>query len=318
MKVLQNGCPKSGNYWLYNLLSEILDAGGVERRSVIQEHPIYPLARTWPLSYPEQAGLDVLDIESGKCFLRISSYYREPINDLDQYIENNRLVWTHSRHGPKSESVYDKFNKVVYIIRDPRDVAISMAHFAFTPYRLKTNNNPFVNADDYLRLNLMKHVTGWCQHVGSHLLAPSRENMHMLFYERLRSDFDGELIRLLSFLEIDLDEHERAAIGNKVSVSSMRKKSKGHVREGTSGGWRETLSASQVRQVNLVASPILKALGYPLRASEDRLPELVASKVQRKKIRWAMRRSMLARAYWMFAANRKYLERPDGAAFEAG
>ncbi|NJM16702.1 MAG: sulfotransferase domain-containing protein, partial [Bacteroidales bacterium] len=40
-------------------------------------------------------------------------------------------------------SVFPKFDKIVYIVRDPRDVALSMARFQFTPYMQTYYPHPF-------------------------------------------------------------------------------------------------------------------------------------------------------------------------------
>lgn len=314
MKLLQNGCPKSGNYWLYTILSAVLDGAKVPRKSVIQNHPINAVAKTWTLSYPEQCELDVLDIESKRQFMRIGLFFKEPIPDLDAYIDGNRLVWTHARFIQDSAEIYNKFDKVVYIIRDPRDVAISMAHFSFTPYRLNAHHNPFKNAQEYLEQNLIKHVTGWCQHVGSHLLSENRETMHIIFYENLKENFAEELDRLVDFLELPLTAEDKAEVARLSSVDQMRKKSKGHVRQGSSGGWRKNLSPKQIKRCNLVAGPMLKTLGYATSADQQsvlKMPEVLP----KKNIRSSMKRSLIARGIWMIRSNRKNLSRPDNADF---
>ena len=42
MHIIQNGYPKSGNLWLYRILTEILEAAGVPARSFISSHVAYP------------------------------------------------------------------------------------------------------------------------------------------------------------------------------------------------------------------------------------------------------------------------------------
>lgn len=312
MKVLQNGCPKSGNYWLYNILSAVLDKADVPKKSVIQNDPVYNAAQTWKLSYPEQAGLDVLDIENGRQFMRVGSYFKAPIPDLHEYVENNRLVWTHSRFIPDSAKVYEKFDKVVYIIRDPRDVAISMAHFSFTPYRLNSNHNPYENPEAYLEDNFVKHITGWCQHVGSHLMSGSLENVHVVFYEDLKQNFTEELTRILNYLELDLSDLDKEDIQRITSVNQMNKKSKGHVRKGKKGGWQVTLAKKHVKKCNLIAGPLMKTLGYA--TSVDGVSKLsLPTVIPRGKVRNSMQRSILARGFWMLNSNKGNIVRPDTA-----
>ena len=58
MKILQIGFPKSGNFWLYQILEQVLTSTGRNSKSFIQQHPVNPLAKTWELNYPEQADID--------------------------------------------------------------------------------------------------------------------------------------------------------------------------------------------------------------------------------------------------------------------
>ncbi|MXO67072.1 sulfotransferase domain-containing protein [Altericroceibacterium endophyticum] len=310
MHLLQNGLPKSGNYWLFNILTLLLNAARLPDRNFIAEHPIQAAAKNWTLSYPEQPRLNVLDIEPGHNFYRIGSYFREPIEDLQDYIAQNRLVWTHSRHIPESERVYDAFDKIVYIIRDPRDVAISMANFAFTPYRQKTEHFPFSDASEYLQAYYVKHLSGWTQHVGSHLLALPRKNMHILFYERLKEDFDSELSQLINFLGLNVSSKQRAEIADQVTVASMKKKSSGHVRSGSAGGWRNVLSSGQIRLARLIAGELMDELDYPLRVKDASLPTL-PRELSRKRIKRSMRKGVIARGVNMARLSAGYLTKID-------
>lgn len=312
MHVLQNGLPKSGNYWLFNILNLTLDAAGVPKKSLIENHPIRPIAETWLLSHPDQATLNVLDIEPGTCFFRIGSYFREPIPSLKAYIDANRLVWTHSRYIPESEAVYDAFDKVVYIVRDPRDVAISQAHFAFTPYRQRTHPARFADANEYLQAHLVKHLSGWTQHVGSHLLAPPRKNTHYVFYERMKADLDTELCRLIDFLEVDVSAAQRNEIREQVTVESMKKKSRDHVRSGSSGGWRKTLTPWQIRTTRFIAGGMMRELGYPLGEADEHLPQL-PERLDRAAVKATMRKGMVFRGVNFLRQSMRHLKSPAAA-----
>lgn len=293
MRVLQNGAAKSGNYWLWRVLTELLDAGGVPARSFIQADPIHPIAQSWVLSFPEQAGLDVLDIEPGRCFYRIGPYYRQPIDDLDDYVARNRLVWSHSPYIADSGDVYGRFDKVIYLIRDPRDVARSMAEFAFTRYRQRTDPVDCRDAAEYLERNYLKHLTAWCHHVGSHLVGAGT-GVHVVFYERMRHDPLREIGALADYLGLDLDTDTIAGIRERTSVEYMRQQSPEHVGEGRPERWREKLTRRQVRQTKRIAGPLLRELGYPPYETADGEP-CVPAVPDPGRVRRAMRRGILWR-----------------------
>ncbi len=134
MKILQNGYPKSGNYWLYKIIDNIYKQASIEKYSFIKNHPIYDIAKHWELSYPQQVDIDMIDVLYVGTFFRISSVFRRKIADFSQYVNQTSHVWSHSNYCEKSAGVFNHFDKVIYIIRDPRDVLISSANFAFTPY----------------------------------------------------------------------------------------------------------------------------------------------------------------------------------------
>lgn len=47
MKILQGGVPKCGNFWLYQIIEEILFQKGQKQPKFIEQHPIAELAKTW-------------------------------------------------------------------------------------------------------------------------------------------------------------------------------------------------------------------------------------------------------------------------------
>lgn len=277
MLILQSGMAKSGNFWLYRILKNILDSAKLEQKSFIQSNPIYEVAKTWPLSFDEQAGIDVIDVTDHGCFYRISHIFRYPIEDIQTHLNQCRHVWTHSPMCSMSFQVFSYFDKIVYIVRDPRDVAISMAKFAFTPYsrRFIPHNEP--DFETFLAKNLPGMTEYWVQHVGNHLLNKGQLNIYFVFYERLLADFDNELCNLLGYLDIQLDTEEIERIRQNVAFDAMKARNPCHVRQGKAGGWANTLTRTQQKQVVKVSGQLLDLLNYPLDLQQKTsrlLPEL--------------------------------------------
>jgi aryl sulfotransferase len=273
MNVLQAGVPKSGNLWLYQILESVWAEAGLERRRFITGHPIYQKARTWPLSYPEQASVDVLDFERGRTFCRISSRFREEVEDLAGYCARASHVWTHAAITGADLPQLGGFDRIVYILRDPRDVAISMARFAFTPYMQHHYPHRSRSPEDYLQRHLTKLAKYWVQHVGSWLRHRGNLPLAFVCYERLLADLPGELEHLLAFLGVELDAAARQRVQAAVSFDAMRTTRPNHLHAGRSGGWRETLSPAQIAKLGAVAAPMLRLFDYPLdAASEAGLP----------------------------------------------
>ncbi|NJO71820.1 MAG: sulfotransferase domain-containing protein [Oscillatoriales cyanobacterium RM1_1_9] len=171
--------------------------------------------------------------------LRISTLFQEKIIDIDDYICQCSQVWTHSPVNSLASKILSKFDKVIYIIRDPRDVAISYSRFAFTEHKL--NNSPSHYEPDpetYLENQLDQMSRYWVYHVGSYLKHQERLNIYPIFYEQLLHSFDSELIKLLKYLEIELNSSVMAQIKQEVSFTTMQRQSPNHLRQGTSRQWQ--------------------------------------------------------------------------------
>ena len=129
MLILQSGVQKSGNYWLYQIIQHSLEQAGLPQKSFARQHPIYQKAKEWPY-FADQAGVDYLEITAGVHYFRKGTYV-EPILDLDAFLAQCSHVWTHSFWSVGTDTTFGKFDKIVYIIRDPRDVVTSAARFFF-------------------------------------------------------------------------------------------------------------------------------------------------------------------------------------------
>ncbi|HUF89254.1 MAG TPA: cytochrome P450 [Gemmatimonadota bacterium] len=262
--ILHAAIHKSGNLWLSRILREVTRRAGWEHRSWVQRQPIHPVARTWRLSYSGQADMDFLRIRPDGCYWRISDVHQERIDDLEEYVRRCTLVWSHEPIIPRSVEVLPLFDRIVYLIRDPRDIAVSLSRFVFTPHVLR-NWPPHYEEDPgtFLKHALDGELRDWVAHVGSWLRIRPRIPFHVVFYERLLHDFDAELRGLVDYLEIELPDAELDAIRDAVSFGSMHGADPDHVRKGRSGQWVEALSPGQRAHSVRVAGEMLELLGYP-------------------------------------------------------
>lgn len=272
MKILQIGYPKSGNYWLYRIIQETLDMAGVEQKNFIRQHPIYPIAQEWELSYPEQVDINMMDILYSGCFFRISSIFRKRIEDPEAYINSNTHVWSHSNYCEMSEQVFPMFDKIIYIVRDPRDVALSKADFAFTPYMKKHYPTWHESPSQYLEVETENIARKWRSHVEEYLEHALRHNIMILFYERLQQNFIRELSLLLDYLGFSFSEKQTDKINRKVSAGRMREESPQHVRKARHYKWINEMPGEITMQMIDLTEDILKELDYPLQNNEEQLP----------------------------------------------
>lgn len=265
MMLLQSGFPKSGNYWLYKILHNMLLESGIQIKSYARSHPIYEEARTWPY-FEDQAGIDYLEIEPDGLVFRKGSF-TEPIPDLQAYLSRCTHVWTHSYWQPECEQVFGAFDGIVYIIRDPRDVLISASRYFFTPFMQSQHQAVDNSPEEYLHSHLGEVLLSWVQHVGGYLQNLEAYNIYPVFYERLLADLPGELRKLGQYLGTPLNDTALTNIEQKVTFDSMQSESPHHVRKGRANQWRYGLDAAQQQQAEQIAGAMLDLLSYP-RASD--------------------------------------------------
>jgi aryl sulfotransferase len=267
MLLLQSGFPKSGNYWLYKILHNMLQKSGIQIKSYARSHPIYETARTWPY-FEDQAGIDYLEINSAGLAFRKGSF-TEPIQDIEAYLARCTHVWTHAYWQPEYAHLFGAFDHIVYIIRDPRDVAVSASRYFFTPFMQQQHPSTAGTPEAYLQAHLSEVLLSWAQHVGGYLLTQHRYNIYPIFYERLLADLPGELERLDRYLDTSLGKGDLAAIQQQVTFAAMKDNSPHHVRKGQANQWRQVLDADQVNQADKIAGEMMQLLGYDRAADVD-------------------------------------------------
>ncbi|RMH39238.1 MAG: hypothetical protein D6694_11385 [Gammaproteobacteria bacterium] len=302
MKILQAGYPKSGNYWVYSLLLETLKRSGPPLNGYIKNHSIQQLAKNWMLGVPDQNLIDVVDIKNSLIMARISHFFYEPIKDINQYMKNVSIVWTHSAYNKGFADFANMFDKVIYIVRDPRDVAISMAHYTHSPYRKQFLLPDEATPEETLNRHFVRYISGWTYHVAKQLIGINDINVdvYFLFYERLKENFEEEYDTLLSFLAIDLPESARWEVSQAVRADQMRKKAPGHVRQAKASQWGDVLNRRQKQYARLIAGPLLKLLHYPDVPSATTMPFL-PKKIPSAPLRRALRRAYIARGLYLLS-----------------
>jgi hypothetical protein len=281
MRVLQVGIDKSGNYWLWRILRLLMDEAQLPRQSWILNDPIYQVSRTWRLSFPEATELDVVTWDTtpvpayaGDSYdsqpLRERSYYycvipmyRRRIEDVAAYVRSNTHLWT---HAPWHDNLPDEFlggiDKIVYIIRDPRDVLVSGAHFVDSEYCRREFGIPRIPLAHRFR-RLLRTVPEWAVHVAGWVGNAPTSGLHIVSYEALIADLPLQLRRLVRYLGLDLDDARLQRVAERAAFDAMKSASPGsHLRKGQAGSWKGELPEAVAREAEAICSPLLELLGY--------------------------------------------------------
>ena len=239
--------PRSGNTWARFLLSNLI-------------HPEEPTTFS--------------NVES-----RIPEIYFNP-DHVMRRLPRPRILKSHECFQPH-------YPRIIYVARDPRDVAISFYH-----HNVKWRNIP----DDYPMEEFIPRFMAaefdtrwgsWSDHIVSWLsMRQGRKQFLFLRYEDMKKDPAGALRQIATFLRecsfpnLDVDEQRLVRAVDLSSPERMRKlekeeaskwvltkqtrSDKPFVRTATAGGWKSVLSPRSVAQIESGWGEVMRNLGYEL------------------------------------------------------
>lgn len=237
------------------------------------------MAKTWDLNFPDQAKIDVLEITDLQLSYRISSIFKMPIVDFEDYLSNTDHIWTHSPVCKRSGEVFRHMDKIIYIIRDPRDRAISAAKYYCSDYMLKYFPQEERDPARFLAKNFDRLMEEWVWHVWDHLRLSKKYNIHITFYENWLEDFQYQLQSLLDYLGLELNHDDKAGLEEDLSFATLQKNNPKHLQKGSAGYWMDVLTEEQASRAETIAGPLMDFLQYRLEGlpafnKEDADPEL--------------------------------------------
>lgn len=209
----------------------------------------------------------------------VRHYHEAPL-----LLGGRRLIKTH-------EPYRKEYKKAIYIVRDPRDVALSLYEYD------KPNQSLEEFVQSFVLGKASPHGT-WRRNVWSWLHSPIVESgcLMIIKYENMRVHTEETLTAILQFLGTPVEQQtirnaiasndlqgmrvkeDRArAVGLEVSGEAIRSKGRG-VRNGSIGEWRQRLTHTQARLIEEHAGEFLAKFGYPDSSQVDAPDQTVGAK----------------------------------------
>lgn len=265
--------PKSGNTWLRLALLSLWKDGA--------ELDFASLDSFAPVAGDREAFEAVLGVESGELTdaeilaLRPTQYREEARLSATPLLRKVHDAWTAT---PDGEPLFppDATAGSIYIVRDPRDVAISLAHhFGRTvDQAIEQLNCP---TEALARMpggrQLAQRLLSWSGHVSS-WIDDARPRPLLLRYEAMLGDPSGSLAAAAKQLGMSPDTATvaRAALAtrfdrlraeeDRVGFRERPMAAARFFRRGLAGGWREELSPAQIAVIERAHGPMMTRLGY--------------------------------------------------------
>jgi hypothetical protein len=185
----------------------------------------------------------------------------------------------------KSHQYFDpRFPKVIYVVRDPRDVVLSEYYFDIKR-RAIADDFPLQQFVSRFSRGELNHPYGtWGENVASWFYTRRQDSRFLLVtYEALQTRPTEEMRRIASFMGISPDPERLAFAIEQSSADRMREmeKKQGHlwsstretrqdkpfVRSAKAGGWKIELTESSVAEIEAAWGGLMHEIGYELAVS---------------------------------------------------
>ncbi len=268
--------PKSGNTWMRIALIALRDGGGaVDLNGMINNIGILLAMRH---------RLDMaLDIDSSDLSPDEAWLLRPKVHGLIDTQGRQTTIWKiHDcwSRTADGEAMFpaDATAAAIYLVRDPRDVAVSFAHH----FKVDIDRAIAIMADrDYrvaakassFNFHLPQFYSSWSGHVASWLDESGLDPL-VVRYEDMIDDFATVLRRTVDVLGWAFDDAAVQATVSATRFDRLREQeSAGNFpeglddgrpffRRGVAGGWRDTLTAAQTARIERDHREMMLRLGY--------------------------------------------------------
>ncbi|XP_075268077.1 sulfotransferase 6B1-like [Opisthocomus hoazin] len=228
--VILVGYPKTGTNWLEEIVRELESAGG---------------------KYTEEEMRENINAEK-----KLDTFPRLEFGDPGIYermkeLPSRRVITTHLPPHLLPRSIFQNKAKILLLLRNPKDTAVSYYHFY--------NNMPvlpsFASWDEYFA-DFMNGKVTWGSYF-DHLVEWNKymdnEKIMMINYEELKEDQVLGMKKIAAFFGFSLCEEDFHTIVKNTSFQAMKEKSKethgmfGDIlfRKGVVGNWRNLFSKAQ-------------------------------------------------------------------------
>lgn len=196
-----------------------------------------------------------------------------------RHIRRPRILKSHECFDPR-------YKRIIYIVRDPRDVAISNYHWEMKQ-RSRNESYPIEKfVPRWMEPIHWPRLGSWGDHVTSWLSTRQGQNGFLLLrYEDLLVDTERELAKVARLFDFEPVPERLARAAHLSSADRMRqlekeqgskwvqtrntRQDKPFVREASSGEWRDVLPKESVALIESAWEPIMKSLGYALSAEVE-------------------------------------------------
>lgn len=266
--------PKSGNTWLRLFLESLHLGGNTPNINALQA-----VGRNAANRYAFDRILDIVSSDLTDDEITCARPRQYEIEAREAQAPLLRKAHDAWRLTPVGESLFPPALTLgaIYIVRDPRDVAVSLAHH--TNRTIDQSIQRMCDPEAVMERGLCsvpselpQLLMSWSQHARSWLEAPVP--LLLLKYEDLLADPEAHFGKVAQFLQTGAAPDKIAAAVEAVRFERLRaiEEREGFAerqpgmerffRRGITGGWRDSLSSGQAGRIESVHGDMMRRLGY--------------------------------------------------------
>jgi hypothetical protein len=179
------------------------------------------------------------------------------------------------------------YPRIIYIVRDPRDVAVSFYHHNIKAGNIKDDYPIEDFVPRFMNAEFDARWGSWADHVLSWLRLREKSRSFMLLrYENMKNQPEAEVSRVAAFLQecsfhsidpspeklrraVELSSPERMRALEKRQagrwvLTRTTRSDKPFVRSATAGGWKSSLPEKSVADIESAWGDLMQSLGYEL------------------------------------------------------
>ncbi|XP_052026499.1 probable alcohol sulfotransferase isoform X1 [Apodemus sylvaticus] len=188
--------------------------------------------------------------------------------------EGPRLFSSHLPIQLFSKSLFSSKAKMIYVIRNPRDVLVSAYFFWGKTNFVKTPESLETYFEWFLKGNVL--FGSWFEHVRGWLSMRECDNFLVLYYEDMKKDTKGTIKKICDFLGKKLGPDELEMVLKYSSFQAMKENNMSNfslakndfstndinlMRKGTTGDWKNHFTVAQAEVFDKVFQE--KMAGFP-------------------------------------------------------
>ncbi|XP_032071460.1 amine sulfotransferase-like isoform X3 [Thamnophis elegans] len=209
-----------------------------------------------------------------------------------------RVICSHLPYYLIPKGLRKRRAKIIYVLRNPKDVLVSKYHFQKLNANTETPKDFSILFENFLagkvvNSSWLDHVEGWSAHKGDF-------NILFLSYEEMKKDLRSSVLKICNFLGRELTEKEVDDVVDKATFDNMKVDSRANytfmapdildfskgnfLRKGTIGDWKNLMTVAQSERFDHVFKERLEMLPFNFCWDIQEDPEPISSSLEENNV----------------------------------